>query len=92
MRATVSGSNRSASYWMDAAALMPSSSTDKVRSNFVVCEPTEKGITETSPSTGSPRPEARSCVNMTWNKGVWLRLRTGCNSSTSFSKGTSWCA
>jgi Fe-S cluster biogenesis protein NfuA len=29
-------------------------------------------------------------LNMTWKSGVWLRLRSGCSSCTSFSNGRSW--
>ena len=45
-----------------------------------------------SPGNCNPPPSGvLFSVSITWNSGLWLRLRVGCSASTTCSNGTSWC-
>ncbi|MCY1409716.1 hypothetical protein D9M71_250720 [compost metagenome] len=88
----VGASNRSVA--KVSVALMPCSCSklSSVRSNCAAC------TFHCRPSTSRPGKLRRSplprvwWLYITWNNGLWLRLRSGCKASTSCSNGKSWCA
>ncbi len=72
---------------------MPSSDSpsSSVRSNFALVRVAASGAS-VRPGSRSAAPSRFCQANMTWNSGLWDRLRTGLSRSTTCSNGRSWCA
>ena len=91
IRSMVPRSNRSVLYTAPPARPCSVSRMDSARSNGAVCLSRSNGLKVRFLSASGSRGAFWS-TNMTWNSGLRLRSRSGRNSSTSFSNGTSWCA
>ena len=84
----VSRSNRSVLYSIAARSPWGVSVIDRVKSNLA--EPVSRSIDSSfNPDRCAGVAGVLWNTNMTWKKGLRLRLRSGCSSSTSFSKGKS---
>jgi hypothetical protein len=91
MRSMVARSHSPARNAMEPRTRSPSSVSPRSRSNLAPASPgTASGSSSSAPMRGRPRPA--SCrTNIAWKSGVCARLRSVASSSTSRSKGTSWC-
>lgn len=72
-------------------ASMPWVSQAQIESN---CGCPTRSPSTRRPGNCSPRGARASAwwLDITWNSGLWLRLRSGCSASTNCSNGKSWCA
>ena len=91
MRSMVVRSKRSEAYWKPPTIRPSNSPRARVRSNLAAPLCTASGES-VRPGRFSDGRAAFCTTSITWNSGVWLRLRSGCSSSTSRSNGTSWWA
>ena len=91
MRAIVCSSNRSVAYSKSALSPSAVSCTCSVRSTIATPGSTSSGLS-VRPGSSSGRSGAFCKANITWTTGLRLRSRAGRSSSTSRSKGRSWCA
>ena len=93
MRAIVAASNRSVLY--SSVAAQPLARLDQSRGSGRTspcrCR-RRQGRSRQARQLAAPCRGAFWRTNITWNSGARLRSRSGCSSSTSFSKGRSWCA
>ena len=86
MRAMVASSKRSVLYSKRQTRPPGSSMSLRDKSNFEVFVSTTIGVL-TQPGMGERNGGSR--VNNTWKSGFWPTVRSGCNSLTRYSKGTS---
>ncbi len=90
-RSAVSGSNRSLLNSTPPERPSSVSSIPSVRSNLDV-RPDNSATSSFSPGRLTAAPGAFCKTNITWKSGPRLKSLSDCSSSTSLSKGTSWCA
>ena len=92
IRSTVPRSNRSVLYFSPPRRPSGGRRERSDRSNLATATSAPTPLTAAAPGARRPGRRAFCSVNITWNSGEWLRSRSGCSSSTSCSKGRSWCA
>ncbi len=87
----VASSYRSVRYFHRQERPPAVSTSSRLRSNCAIPLSNSKG-SNCRLCAGASSPGIFSKLNSTWKRGVWPRLRSGFNTSTSFSIGNSWCS